>query len=211
MNKKKLILWASLLLSVSLQASSAIISYDFTGTLSTVNDTDNLLGGNLAIGDIFTGIVSYESNSPDGSSRPDYFTSSAEVELTARINNYTFTSIYSSVDLNSDSEYIHFVTGYESEPFIDLGSNSGRLITLLLSDSDNTIFENDYLPTSLNLSNTASTLFSLHGDTGIGGPTFSINGELTSLTTSTVPEPSTLAIFALGMMGLASRRFKKRS
>ncbi|MGL1958703.1 MAG: PEP-CTERM sorting domain-containing protein [Colwellia sp.] len=24
-----------------------------------------------------------------------------------------------------------------------------------------------------------------------------------------VPEPSTLAIFALGMMGLASRRFKK--
>lgn len=29
--------------------------------------------------------------------------------------------------------------------------------------------------------------------------------------TSTVPEPSTLAIFALGIMGLASRRFKKQS
>ncbi|MEY8199126.1 MAG: PEP-CTERM sorting domain-containing protein, partial [Colwellia sp.] len=28
---------------------------------------------------------------------------------------------------------------------------------------------------------------------------------------STVPEPSTLAIFALGMIGLASRRFKKQS
>jgi hypothetical protein len=28
---------------------------------------------------------------------------------------------------------------------------------------------------------------------------------------STVPEPSTLAIFALGMIGLASRRFKKKS
>ena len=26
-----------------------------------------------------------------------------------------------------------------------------------------------------------------------------------------VPEPSTLAIFALGMIGLASRRFKKQS
>jgi hypothetical protein len=32
-----------------------------------------------------------------------------------------------------------------------------------------------------------------------------------SLTTESVPEPSTLAIFALGMMGLASRRFKKQS
>lgn len=29
--------------------------------------------------------------------------------------------------------------------------------------------------------------------------------------TTTVPEPSTLAIFALGLMGLASRRFKKQS
>jgi hypothetical protein len=29
--------------------------------------------------------------------------------------------------------------------------------------------------------------------------------------TSAVPEPSTLAIFALGLMGLASRRFKKKS
>ena len=29
--------------------------------------------------------------------------------------------------------------------------------------------------------------------------------------TTVVPEPSTLAIFALGMIGLASRRFKKQS
>ena len=35
---------------------------------------------------------------------------------------------------------------------------------------------------------------------------FRLNG-----TTSEVPEPSTIAIFALGMIGLASRRFKKQS
>ena len=35
---------------------------------------------------------------------------------------------------------------------------------------------------------------------------FQLNG-----TTRDVPEPSTLAIFALGMIGLASRRFKKQS
>jgi hypothetical protein len=29
--------------------------------------------------------------------------------------------------------------------------------------------------------------------------------------TTSVPEPSTLAIFALGLIGLASRRFKKHS
>ena len=32
-----------------------------------------------------------------------------------------------------------------------------------------------------------------------------------NLNVSKVPEPSTLTIFALGMIGLASRRFKKQS
>lgn len=36
-------------------------------------------------------------------------------------------------------------------------------------------------------------------------------GNCEPTTTTSVPEPSTLAIFVLGMMGLASRRFKKQS
>jgi hypothetical protein len=35
--------------------------------------------------------------------------------------------------------------------------------------------------------------------------------QVTITGVTSVPEPSTLAIFALGMMGLASRRFKKKS
>ncbi|MBA6384141.1 PEP-CTERM sorting domain-containing protein [Colwellia sp. BRX10-6] len=52
-----------------------------------------------------------------------------------------------------------------------------------------------------------STDFNYHG----GNLPF-ITDELayvTSPRTAEVPEPSTLAIFALGMIGLASRRFKK--
>lgn len=43
-----------------------------------------------------------------------------------------------------------------------------------------------------------------------GSPAGIVIGEVT-LNHSVVPEPSTLAIFALGMIGLASRRFKKKS
>jgi hypothetical protein len=54
----------------------------------------------------------------------------------------------------------------------------------------------------------------------VHGRNVNYNGYKTSTNTSystmlvrsaNVPEPSTLAIFALGMMGLASRRFKKKS
>lgn len=50
---------------------------------------------------------------------------------------------------------------------------------------------------------------------GIGsGPyVFSITGSDSTITIQksiVVPEPSTLAIFALGMIGLASRRFKNK-
>jgi len=40
---------------------------------------------------------------------------------------------------------------------------------------------------------------------------FSFNAVDVGVEVSSVPEPSTLAIFALGIMGLASRRFKKQS
>ncbi|MFT5298148.1 MAG: hypothetical protein ACI9VT_002594 [Psychroserpens sp.] len=47
------------------------------------------------------------------------------------------------------------------------------------------------------------------GDAYFDNIRFSDDGFASS--TATVPEPTTLAIFALGMMGLASRRFKKNS
>jgi hypothetical protein len=46
-------------------------------------------------------------------------------------------------------------------------------------------------------------------DAGGGNPKWGLAFKVE--TVSNVPEPSTLAIFALGMIGLASRRFKKQS
>ena len=100
------IILAVFLLLVSVQVNASIISYNFSGTLSTVNDTGNLLGGVFSIGDTFTGSVSYESESPDGAPSPTYFTSPAMVDISAVINEYIFITQIGSVDLNSDVEYI---------------------------------------------------------------------------------------------------------
>lgn len=49
-------------------------------------------------------------------------------------------------------------------------------------------------------------------EVAVGGLSMNTNSFISiELNPTSVPEPSTLAIFALGMMGLASRRFKKQS
>jgi hypothetical protein len=61
------------------------------------------------------------------------------------------------------------------------------------------------------------TTMNVYGDNGIFRATPSsdytsnyVTTNFTQSTVNSVPEPSTLAIFALGLMGLASRRFKKQ-
>lgn len=60
--------------------------------------------------------------------------------------------------------------------------------------------------TTVTLRLTNNIPVSFTGPSGFGLDAVSFN-----VTTTDVPEPSTLAIFALGIMGLASRRFKKQS
>jgi hypothetical protein len=50
-----------------------------------------------------------------------------------------------------------------------------------------------------------------HSSSRVGHGMLTISFDDTQLNNTEVPEPSTLAIFALGMMGIASRRFKKQS
>ena len=46
---------------------------------------------------------------------------------------------------------------------------------------------------------------------GGGGHSLSVSNVALTVTSTNVPEPSTLAIFAFAMIGLASRKFKKQS
>ena len=71
----------------------------------------------------------------------------------------------------------------------------------------------DFGSTVASTSNSLGDIFEGFTTTNFFGPSVfnsaSANIRVVSAV-STVPEPSTLAIFALGIMGLASRRFKKR-
>lgn len=73
---------------------------------------------------------------------------------------------------------------------------------------DNLIYFQDFGYASGGWPQDGSIAFSYRNGTG----SFNVNvAAITSSSVSVVPEPSFLAIFALGLFGLASRRFKKQS
>ncbi|MDX2369087.1 MAG: choice-of-anchor L domain-containing protein [Colwellia sp.] len=98
---------------------------------------------------------------------------------------------------------------------VNLGINSG-----LFNDNDGGSFDIEYdgftdvfTASVLGLSAGTHTISMGIADGGDGvwdSTVFIQASSFTDNVTVTVPEPSTLAIFALGIMGLASRRFKKQ-
>jgi len=130
---------------------------------------------------------------------------------------YYYDSPYTSID--GDSAMDQFLelfgnTRTESGGTYGEGANELREVIALFGDdadgdskfnaaavqSDYKIlsrFTTDYKTSSLRDTYTSSNIFSNYG--------------VALVRVTEVPEPSTLAIFALGMIGLASRRFKKQS
>ena len=118
-----------------------------------------------------------------------------------------------------------FSSGLVNIDFTDfvLSSNSTFGFYLVTTDNTNVRYQDGSILGGINASNTDLTILSgesqnFSGDifspTSLNSPR-DFRGSFTyaqvQVPSTDVPEPSTLAIFALGLMGLASRRFMKKS
>jgi hypothetical protein len=111
------------------------------------------------------------------------------------------------IDMPSLPNVGALATPLSGEP--GLLSISGTILDLFALDINNFHgFALTYHDNNAGLQTEARVLVSVSGITQINEPFSSLNW---SLRASPVSAPSTLAIFALGLMGLASRRFRKQS
>jgi len=133
----------------------------------------------------------------------------------SNFNEVTFSFSSEFVDTislaNFGGGYIHTHAGTLTQSTIDIfdGTNWLNVFTSSIAVSQanlSTIYTSPITFTGLNISGLrlSSTIFqnqSYHN----------VNSSMSyTLSGTAVPEPSTLAIFALGIIGLASRRFKKQ-
>jgi len=140
------------------------------------------------------------------------------------------TSGYESIDLDfdgindiymavrysgGDKAYFSLSSGTDmASGFVSLGTMIDNSLTWLTSGYQDPVMSigNNYL----GIFNTSSGAFYGYAtidydgtDMYLASYTYDDTGSGIRVTSTDVPEPSTLAIFALGIMGLASRRFKK--
>jgi hypothetical protein len=225
MYKNNKLIISLILMLCSTYAHSSLI---FTDTANT-----NITGGAM-IGGVFQSDVScgtggrntncyygseFASNLLDGNSTTKYYngnrTTSPVSVFFERADNMAFHLEGFGFTLANDSpdrDPISFSFYGTNNDTIE-GANLGDL-TLLTSDAFNypnkkyAPFERTFAPASTSpaFSNFLVVFNDLRG-TGTDAQL----SELRLLGTVQVPEPTTLAIFALGMVGLAARRFKKQS
>ena len=191
---------AGLILSISSLANAGIIELTWDTSLS---DTD-VVGTN--IGDNVSLVFRFNSTTNDLSNL--VLNKNSFMDYSFHLDDGRFVTF----DL-LESGYIN--SGYENNSFFSfdaLGDLVGIESFYILDTSvvSNIVGVNG---TSQGMFNNGANCF-LCG----GSQYFGVNNVASGLSTSSwavsqsqdVPEPSTLAIFALGMIGLASRRFKKQ-
>ena len=186
------------------QAVGDLITFEFAGEVTSIYDPEGLIGDAVTLGSPLSGLYTFESTTPDTrpsqSSRGLY--DGAITHLAGHVGAMDF-----SMAPDSSNE-VDVWNGLTSEAYqVDRGIQmAGRApgFQLNLAQSSGSAFEDDSLPLSPpDLSLFDSTRFLI--STGTEGYGFSLSGELTSL----VPEPSTLALLALGAWATLRRRRPK--
>ena len=211
---------AALTILGSITVNAGIINLMDNGSFEDISNSVNIGGyGSSATWQIYSSIPSWNASNNVEIWSNNFIVSAYEgnrvLELNAHSSNANGEfSIFQSLSTEIGQTYELTFAGRRRE------ANSDESFSVSIGDLFDSVHNqasgrwNEYSYRFTALSNlSALTFTSLDGGRDKTGNIFDdvrVTTVSTSVATS-VPEPSTFAIFALGIMGLASRRFKKQS
>ncbi|GAW96503.1 MULTISPECIES: DVUA0089 family protein [Colwellia] len=182
---------AGLVLSVSGFANAGLITLD--GRIDSGAEVDHWIL-NVTSSGLFTfDVLAYEGD------YDDFFDNGTNNDhLDSYIYLFSNDINGSLVDSNDDGELGNDGSTEDYDSFMSVNLNVGTYVFAIGDYHLNEAGARD----GINESNA--------NEISVGNYRVSISSQAGVLSTNSVPEPTTLAIFALGIMGLAARRFKKQ-
>ena len=187
-------------------ALGRLITFEFAGEVTYVQDDNALLPDGVGLGSSFSGSYTFESTTPDSS--PDRPTSGlyegAIVAVAGEVGHVVFagpTGTHNSISVLND-----FIPGgfdhYAADAYVDFLSKTLKF-SVTFRDESGTVFLDDSLPL---FPPPRESLGPVGFWLNASSEEFSMRGEVISL----VPEPGTVVLVGLGVL-LARRRARTRT
>jgi hypothetical protein len=204
-----------LLSAISGSAFADIITVNFSGAVTSLDDSNDALGGAVGVGDPYSATLTYDTATPGS----PFFTETLFEANSGNGYDFNFKATVDGITFQSSSTYYGQMpvsdTEYqwdELEPTIPSAVsdpsqfNGTNLIELDLNGSGT---HTQTLPTSLNLADYTYQLFEISLSSNLSGDSTALFGSVTSLSAidSTAPEPATFLLVGCGLIaaGLSKR------
>ncbi len=191
------------------------VTFEFSGRITSVLDGDNLLGGAVSEGDLFTGRFSYDTDTPDSDASPSvgaYWHDQGPYGLSVAIGGLPFgsdpdaTTFLAAVFDGSSEDRVSLTSFANLMP----GVNDGlSLILLELVDPAGEALSSTQLPLSYTLDTWSSAWSRLTLGNGDCVSEYTLHGtieRIDSVPIDAIPEPGSMVLIGSGLLGMFARR-----
>jgi len=198
------------LLSLPAAARGGPVTWEFVGEVTRVFDPDNLLDGEVVIGNPMEGTFTFESTTSDGNPSPtigSYHNAVTGVDATVGVHSLEGPTVPNWNKINSIAVYDGtgpFPDAFDVFTAVDFLGQEFFIWRMLLSDANGNLFVTDALPMSPPDLELVQTHFSIIDPTETIDVELGIDGNLTLL--RLVPEPSAITLLSLGALACTRRR-----